>query len=932
MATLFSNVAAGSGPTFFYSLSATEKARSSSTVTYAVTLSAHLEYSTSYYGETVSSSITIGSKTQSFPKMGPFSGTTNKSVSMDVVVSASATTSSLSYKLVASGDLGGSQGDISRTGTLSCSIYATTPDLDGSVTIKDGSVTVSAYYAEDIGTGSFSLSWPAMTGANGSKYYELERSTNGGTWTDVSSSLTSTSTTHPPGSSTTSIRYRVRARNTVGSDNLYSGWIYSATVKKNVMSAPTISSTSVVYYTTRTFAMSLVKATDNMGSSMSYTLSATNANTVISGTMGVSPGTITVNTNNGTSGTYMTFDNLKKAALSGAAHSDTNDYKGTIDITVTATNGKGSSKTDTVSVVIDLGRDAPVVGTPTINIDSTSYFTISAVTRLFPEFKSVKLNIPTVIKDALGRNCSYDIMMREGLTQKVIKSTPVVTAAASATVNHVEAGLTTSKKAVAFTAKAKTFNGMTGYSVATPIVELHYYKKPSVTSSSISRIEGSASFKITITPNNSLTGATNTSTIPAGYVKTASTITSGVEKYSVNSTTVLLDTYTAKVPIVIRDSIGYILGGAANDVTLSVTVSKFRPALSIREKGIGINTYASDNEALRIVGNSLTEGSVIGQKFQFVTPVHPNGRNFATAIDGDLNGIAAIFGSGGLTVLGGGESALAFANGFVAAGYGAGTERTYITSDASNYIVSGMDGTYGLGHTWQFGTDGSITLPNSASVNIDQYGNFKIPTGASSATWSVFGSDGKAQLSIPLGANNAKKITLGQFRFYSDIGIAGDEDSASALVFREYTSTNTEHILVKDDTNGFYFNGDQVIPAPGNTGTGNGQLFAAKFNVVSDRDLKENIVEFNEAALPKLRRSKTYRYNHVLSDERKFQMKKKGIRQETSYGLIAQEAPEEITINDGKGIDLYAMSTMLLKGLQELADKVDYLDAKSKKR
>lgn len=620
MATLFSNLGSGSNPTMLYSVTASETDRTSTTVTYSVTVSARLEDQTyGYYNADVYPKIKMGSVTKSFATLGTFpkgAGTKTSTISL-TVTGISATTSSVSYTFSATNELGGtsssSTGYVSgKSGTASCTKYATTPSLSGSVTIKDGSTTVSSYYRENIGTGSFTVSWPAMTGANGTKQYELERSTNGGSWTDVSNSLTTTSTTHAPGSSTTSIRYRVRAKNIVGTDTMYSGWIYSSTVNRNVMTAPTLTSSASVSYTTKSFTLSLSAASDNLKSSMTYTLTATAGKyTTLNGSSSVSTGTITINTNNGTTGHYMTLDNMKTAALSGATHSDGNDYRGTIDLTVTANNGKGTTKTDTISIPIDLGKDAPVVGTPSVSVASTSYYSINSVNYIFPEFKPVSLTIPAAIKDALGRNCSFDVIMKEGSSEEVIKNTGTVTGATTPTVNHTEAGLLTAKKTVSFYVKAKTFNGLSASSTATPNVDLHYYKKPSVTSSSLSRITGSASFKVTITPSNSLTGATNTSTMPSGYAKGTSTTASGVESYTVSSNTTLLDTYTAKISVVVRDSIGYILkADGTNDVTLSITIPAFVPMLSIRELGVGINGFATANDKFVVGGNSKFNGDV----------------------------------------------------------------------------------------------------------------------------------------------------------------------------------------------------------------------------------------------------------------------------------------------------------------------------------
>ncbi|TKJ00857.1 hypothetical protein FC702_22500, partial [Bacillus cereus] len=207
-------------------------------------------------------------------------------------------------------------------------------------------------------------------------------------------------------------------------------------------------------------------------------------------------------------------------------------------------------------------------------------------------------------------NCSYDIIMEEGEALWVLKNTGIVTAATTATLNHTEVGLLTSKKNVSFFIEAKTIGNASKLSAKTQKVDLHYYKKPSVTSSELSRIVGKATFKVSITPNTSLAGATNTSTMPSGYTKGTSTITSGTESYTVTSSTTLADSYTATISVVVRDSIGYILNGS-NDVTLKVTIPTFTPALSIRQRGVGINGFAGTTEKLYVGGNVKITGNLI---------------------------------------------------------------------------------------------------------------------------------------------------------------------------------------------------------------------------------------------------------------------------------------------------------------------------------
>ncbi|PFK99782.1 hypothetical protein COJ01_17065 [Priestia megaterium] len=613
MATLFSNLSSGSNPTMLYTVTANETSRAATSVTFSVTVQARLEDQTyGYFSAHVYPKIKMGGTTVSFDSLGTFPrGAGTKSSTKTVTVTGlSSSTKSVSYTFSATSELGGTSSSTTgyvggKSGTVSISAYATAPSLSGSVTIKDGSTVVSSYFRENIGSGSFSLSWPSQSGGNGTIRYELERSVNGGSYVDVNNSLTSTSTTHAPGSVDV-IRYRVRAKNTVGTDVLYSGWIYSPSVKKNELTPPSLSSGATVTYNTNTLTLSLGASTDNLGRSISYTLThKSGSKTTLNGSGGsVSPGSITVNTNNGTSGFYITLANLKTAALGSTTHSDTNPYKGVLEFTVTANNGY-STKSTNVSVPLDLGKDAPVSGTPSVSIASSSYFVINSTNVAFPEYKPITLTIPANVQDVLGRNCSFDIVIKEGTTEKAIKNTGIITSTSgtTATVNNVEAGLLTAKKTVSFYVKAKTYNGVTKSSTATPNQDLHYYKKPTVTSSSLSRVSGSASFVTKITANTSLGGSTNTSTMPSGWTKGTSTTSGSTETYTV-SRSGLADSYSAKISLVIRDSIGFILkGDGSNDVTMPVTIPSFSPMLSIREKGVGINAFATDAEMLKVGGN-----------------------------------------------------------------------------------------------------------------------------------------------------------------------------------------------------------------------------------------------------------------------------------------------------------------------------------------
>lgn len=96
-----------------------------------------------------------------------------------------------------------------------------------------------------------------------------------------------------------------------------------------------------------------------------------------------------------------------------------------------------------------------------------------------------------------------------------------------------------------------------------------------------------------------------------------------------------------------------------------------------------------------------------------------------------------------------------------------------------------------------------------------------------------------------------------------------------------------------------------------------GKAKAQSWDVVSDPDLKENVVSQDSLkALDKVSALKFYSYD----------IKKEVYETpnaHTDIGIMADEAPTEIQSSDGTGIDLYAYISLTAKALQELSEKVE---------
>lgn len=112
-------------------------------------------------------------------------------------------------------------------------------------------------------------------------------------------------------------------------------------------------------------------------------------------------------------------------------------------------------------------------------------------------------------------------------------------------------------------------------------------------------------------------------------------------------------------------------------------------------------------------------------------------------------------------------------------------------------------------------------------------------------------------------------------------------------------------------------------------------------HVTSKRETKTNIVELQTGVLDKIRKTNVYNFQlkqdfyitEMEDDSNPDEVVYVGMKDPSEVnvrtGLIYEESPEDITF-DG-AIDLYGMSSMLWKAVQELADEVDYLKEKMKR-
>lgn len=95
-------------------------------------------------------------------------------------------------------------------------------------------------------------------------------------------------------------------------------------------------------------------------------------------------------------------------------------------------------------------------------------------------------------------------------------------------------------------------------------------------------------------------------------------------------------------------------------------------------------------------------------------------------------------------------------------------------------------------------------------------------------------------------------------------------------------------------------------------------MYANSYDTTSDRELKKNIVEVKPNALEEISKLKFYEYDFKDND----------IHQK--LGIMANDAPYEITGKENKSINQYAFTSYVARAVQELNEKVETLEQELK--
>ena len=178
------------------------------------------------------------------------------------------------------------------------------------------------------------------------------------------------------------------------------------------------------------------------------------------------------------------------------------------------------------------------------------------------------------------------------------------------------------------------------------------------------------------------------------------------------------------------------------------------------------------------------------------------------------------------------------------------------------------------------------------------------PGFVTTSTNFYIGADGELRV---VNKGVADTTTIGENVYYRDVranvyrGTALDLDS----------TTSNQHIYVRPAPNG-----SLRVTSRGTTNSFR-PVEASDFNTTSSIYLKKNVENYTDSAVSLINGTPVRKY-HLLDDVDEVDPKR--------IGLVVQEAPFElVNINGGESINLYAMTSLLWKAVQELSAEIENL-------
>lgn len=524
------------------------------------------------------------------------------------------------------------------------------------------SVTVTPNGTIPENTTSLAVSWSAAADEQGNTlYYDVYRSVNGNT-TKIATAQTATSLNDNIGTGNPGAIYQYTVY--VSDGTLYAATqIQSATVTKNALTAAVLASADSIAFATASIALTFAGAANTNGNTtFTYALTASGI-TVYNGTGLTSPVTLTIWRSGGyPAGPYIKFDDIK-TLLAGS------NYNGTLTLTLTTTNAYGTTATSTKGIATDI-RTTP---TGLANVAYSGGYTINTVLRYLPDQRAVTLNWTAATDPLLGTGITYNVLYKLTSAQTwTTARTGLTTTTTTITPPSADTQQSYNVKVVAVTSYGTTAEA-SGATLA-----IDKYLRPLL--QLMSRVRGATTMQVTLLVTKRASFATALTVFT--YTKVGGgtvglTLSNLNPTYTYSEAGVLVATTSYTMVGTIQDDAGTVIGSSV--VTVDIPVPAYTPMLSVRKKGVGINTIndGTGNYMVTLTGKINSVADANGYKGFFKDGVEIG--DFSGPASSVADNFVSFNGAGGKTGKDSGLSPSKVAQNFDAS-----------SSDLDTLVTSGM--------------------------------------------------------------------------------------------------------------------------------------------------------------------------------------------------------------------------------------------------
>lgn len=567
-------------PYFDYDVNYSQTGRTGSSATYRVNLRIRMTSSYSSYGYGMTAYVKINGKTVEKRIKNPsptWSGSGWQGTwSFDVTASAGTGGGTLPAEVKVWGTDGGSAPNMTISGkTVSLSTWNTAPTW----TSDDGNV--NGWKQNKIipeNTGVVHVYPPKATDKEGNKInYDAWRYVNDQNTAKVCQNgnvngFDDNISAYGQGAK---IKYQFR----VDDGALYSDHRWSWTYTKNKLTPANISVGSGIKFDTTEISVTF-NGQSNTDGNTNFTFGLSSPNITIHN--GNVNGNTTIKIHkSGTAPTtpYINFEDLKNLFRS-------SNWQGNITINAETRNAYGSKSSKSTNVSVDLRTNPNTAGTP----NAGGQVTVAGGSYFIPARNAISLNW-SAGSDKLGGAVTYDV-------QGAVSGGQWTTLKSGLTTTSTSINLEAVTKATNYVIKIITRTNF-GYSTesGSRTIELHYYNQPKIVVQNTNRSANEFSCDILTTPDTSISAVAIN--MRQYQDKNGNWQNFAGSPYRMKITG-LSETDSLTRQIKCSDNSGL----SNNTVVLSYNISSYVPIVSIRKKGLGVNTLADDVNKFKVNGRA----------------------------------------------------------------------------------------------------------------------------------------------------------------------------------------------------------------------------------------------------------------------------------------------------------------------------------------